>query len=183
MAVEIVYFVHGTTIDNEKNVATGWANSPLSDLGLKQTKQMSVRLKDIPFDIVFCSDLKRAIYSANIIWGSTVQIVHDIRLRECNYGDLTGMNTKKLGKIMKNHIEIPFPNGESYKGVEERIRNFLEDLKKNYSRKRVAILAHQAPQLALDVILKKKTWKEAINEDWRKKQPNEWKPGWTYFLP
>jgi hypothetical protein len=46
--------------------------------------------------------------------------------------------------------------------------------------KTVAIVAHQAPQLALEVLLKGKTWQEAIKEDWRNKK--EWKPGWNYIL-
>ena len=83
---------------------------------------------------------------------------------------------------MSNHIDKPFPNGESHKDVERIIRTFLEDIKQKFSGKKIAILAHQAPQLALDVILKNKTWKQAIKEDWRRKQPKEWKPGWTYYL-
>ncbi|UCG03977.1 MAG: histidine phosphatase family protein [Candidatus Heimdallarchaeota archaeon] len=182
MTVEIVYFVHGTTNDNEKNIATGWGDCTLSDLGLKQTRKMSQRLKDVQFDCVFCSDLRRAVDSVNIIWGSLIQIIQDKRLRECNYGDLTGVKISTLRKIMIKHIDNPFPNGESYKEVEKRIRSFLEDLKENYLGRKVAILAHQAPQLALDVILNGKTWKQAIKEDWRRKQPKEWKPGWIYYL-
>jgi broad specificity phosphatase PhoE len=182
LAVEVVYFVHGTTVDNERNIATGWGNCTLSDLGLNQTKELSLQLKDIPFDVVFCSDLKRAIDSADRIWDSQTQVIQDKRLRECNYGDLTGIHTSKLKEIMSDHINKPFPNGESYKEVERRIRQFLEDIKQKYDGKKVAILAHHAPQLALEVLLKDKTWKQAMEEDWRRKQPKEWRPGWTYFV-
>jgi hypothetical protein len=34
--------------------------------------------------------------------------------------------------------------------------------------------------LALDVLLKGKTWKQAIDEDWRKGKA--WQPGWDYVL-
>jgi hypothetical protein len=34
--------------------------------------------------------------------------------------------------------------------------------------------------LALDVLIKGRTWKEAFEEDWRKRK--EWKPGWDYEL-
>ena len=44
----------------------------------------------------------------------------------------------------------------------------------------MAIVAHKAPQLALDVLLKGKTWKEAFAEDWRKTK--SWKPGWEYEI-
>ena len=72
------------------------------------------------------------------------------------------------------------PNGESYEEVKSRINDFLEDLKKNYDGKNVAIVAHKAPQLALDVILKNKTWEEAFKEDWRKTK--SWQPGWEYII-
>lgn len=77
-------------------------------------------------------------------------------------------------------INDRFPNGESYEDVKKRIENFLKFLKKNYDGKNIAIVGHKAPQLAFDVILKKKTWKQAFADDWRK--VNAWKPGWEYVL-
>ena len=63
--------------------------------------------------------------------------------------------------------------------VESRMKSFLSDLSRfNYDH--IAIVAHQAPQLALDVILKNQTWEGAIASDWRKSQ--SWQPGWEYFL-
>ena len=73
-----------------------------------------------------------------------------------------------------------FPEGESYEDVKERIANFLEFLKNDYDGKSVAIVAHKAPQLSLDVLLKDKTWKQALAEDWRKTKA--WKSGWEYTL-
>ena len=58
--------------------------------------------------------------------------------------------------------------------------DFLKDLEEKYDGKKVGIVAHKAPQLALDVILKDKTWKQAFSEDWRKKKA--WQPGWKYVL-
>ena len=71
-----------------------------------------------------------------------------------------------------------FPEGESYEDVKARLADLLEFLKKNYDGKNVAIVAHKAPQLALDVLLKGKTWEQAFAEDWRKTRA--WKPGWEY---
>lgn len=88
MAVKITYFVHGTTVDNEKEISSGWYDVGLAD--------------------------------------------------------------------------------------------FLEFLKQNYNGKSVAIVAHKAPQLALDVLLKNKTWEQAFAEDWRKRKA--WQHGWEYIL-
>ncbi len=180
MAVMLTYFVHGTTTDNENGLATGWMPGKLSDLGIMQAKELGRILSAKRFDIVFCSDLKRAVDSAKLIFGNKYEIVQDERLRECNYGDFTGMPSSDFKERMQDYVEIPFPNGESYKDVEKRILDFLCFLKKNYDGKRIAIVSHQAPQLALEVLLKGKTWEDAIESDWRKN--GEWKPGWDYIL-
>jgi len=182
MAVHITYFVHGTTTDNEQNIATGWSPGKLSELGKQQSIELKELIKGKKFDVVFCSDLKRAVDSAKLTFGDSVKIVQNKRLREVNYGDLTRANSKLVESLTLEHLNKPFSNGESYKDVEKRIKSFLNDLLKKYSGKNIAIVAHRAPQLALDVLLKGKTWEKAIKEDWRLKQPKEWKPGWKYIL-
>ncbi|MFA6547938.1 MAG: histidine phosphatase family protein [Candidatus Magasanikbacteria bacterium] len=178
MSVKITYFVHGTTTDNEKGLATGWEPGELSAKGVEQSKKLSSLIKENNFDVVFCSDLKRAIDSANLAFGDKNKIISDKRLREANYGDFT--LGKEFKDELKNYIDQPFPNGESYKDVEAKLREFVKFLKENYQNKHIAIVAHQAPQLALDVILGGKTWEQAIDEDWRKTKA--WQPGWFYNI-
>jgi len=52
--------------------------------------------------------------------------------------------------MQKKCITERFPEGESYEDVKNRIADFLEFLKQNFDEKNVAIVAHKAPQLALD---------------------------------
>lgn len=180
MAVEISYFVHGTTTDNEQDLATGWLPGELSAKGEEQAKKLGEQVADQYFDAVFCSDLKRAVDSANLGFGDKYQIIEDKRLRECNYGDLNGKPASAFKNRMKVFITTPFPNGESYQDVEARLNSFVEYLSENYGGKHVAIVAHQGPQLALDVILRGKTWQQAIDQDWRKAKA--WQPGWPYTV-
>ena len=77
-------------------------------------------------------------------------------------------------------MDEPYPNGESYRDVERRVADFLGFLRENYDGKRVAIVAHQGPQLALEVLTKKRTWEQAIADDWRRTK--SWQPGWEYVL-
>jgi len=174
----ITYFVHGTTTDNEKNLATGWAPGELSDLGIEQSKKLSGIVKDKKFSVVFCSDLKRAVDSAQLAFGNQYDIIPDWRLREANYGDFTQKPAADFKDDLTMYVDSPFPNGESYKDIEKRVADFLKDASQKYDGKHIAIVAHQAPQLALDVILKGKTWKQALAEDWR--HIKAWKPGWEY---
>ena len=82
--------------------------------------------------------------------------------------------------IYEDHIIEKFPKGESLKDVEIRIRDFIEFLKENYSGQTIGIVAHRAPQLALEVITKGISWEEAIDNDWRK--TGDWQPGWAYII-
>jgi len=180
MAVKITYFVHGTTKDNENSISSGWSDAELSELGIKQSKQLKDQIDVKNFDAVFCSDLKRAVDSTSLTFGTSVEIIKDKRLRECNYGDFNGKPSKIVEPLQEEHIINRFPNGESYEDVKKRIKDFLDFLKENYEGKNIAIVAHKAPQLVLDVLLKGKTWEQAFIEDWRKKKA--WKPGWEYIL-
>jgi broad specificity phosphatase PhoE len=180
MSVKITYFVHGTTTDNEKKISSGWYDVELSELGVQQAKDLGEVTSDKKFDVVFCSDLQRAVDSAHLAWGERYEIIADERLRECNYGDYNAGPSEVVEPLQEQAILTPLPNGESYEMVKERIADFLEDVKKNYDGKHVAIVAHKAPQLALDVLLKNKTWEEAFAEDWRKTK--SWQPGWEYIL-
>lgn len=180
MAVEITYFVHGTSTDNEKEISSGWFDVGLSDLGVKQSIGLKDQIKGKKFDVVFCSDLKRAVDSAKLTFEGLAPIMLDARLRECNYGKYNAQPSSTVEPMQENMITERFPEGESYEDVKVRIEGFLNFLKKNYDGKKVAIVSHKAPQLAFDVLLRGKTWVEAFAEDWRKTR--SWQPGWVYCL-
>lgn len=177
MTVKITYFVHGTTTDNEQDLASGWKDVDLSDLGVQQSVGLRNQINVESFDRIYCSDLKRAVHSTKITF-QDIPFIVDQRLRECNYGDLNGKSTKEVEQIELDCIDNPFPNGESYRSVEGRILDFLDSLRKHQAEKHIAIIAHKAPQLALDVILKGRTWEQAFADDWRKTK--SWQPGWEY---
>lgn len=176
MSIKIIYFVHGTTYDNAESKCSGWKQVMLNELGKEQAANLGMNT-NYEFDALFTSDLIRAIDSANIAWPEYNKIA-DSRLRECNYGIYDGEDKKLV--IYEDHINIPFPEGESLKDVEKRMRLFVKYLKENYDGKTVGIVAHRAPQLALEVITKGITWEQAIQNDWRKTK--DWKPGWTYNI-
>jgi len=178
MAVKITYFVHGTTHDNLEHLSTGWLPGELSDKGIEQSIKLKEQINIDEFDIVFCSDLKRAIDSANYTFNNLKKIIQDNRLRECNYGDFNGKNSTLVN--YKEHITKKFPNGECLLDVEKRIKDFCNFLLDNYDNKHIAIVAHRAPQLALQVLIENKSWENAIKEDWR--NTKSWQPGWEYII-
>ncbi|MCI9063437.1 MAG: histidine phosphatase family protein [Clostridia bacterium] len=178
MSVKILYFVHGTTTDNISKLSTGWLHGILSEEGIKQSIELKNLINISDIDLVISSDLQRAIDSASYTFGDLKELHHDSRLRECNYGDFNGKSSNLVK--YENHINIPFPNGECLKDVENRVRDFCKYLLKNYNNKTIAIVAHKAPQFAFEVITQGKTWEQAIADDWRPKK--QWQPGWIYIL-
>ena len=179
MAVTITYFVHGTTTDNENYISSGWKDVDLSKLGKKQSVELPVRNTD-KFDVVYCSDLLRAVHSAELSFKDKFPIIIDERLRECDYGNYNGKPSDIVEPLQEKMITEQFPNGESYEDVKMRIESFIDDLRTDYDGKHVAIVAHKAPQLALEVILNNRSWVEAFASDWRK--VGKWQPGWKYIL-
>lgn len=178
MSVKITYFVHGTTLDNIEHKSTGWLPGELSEKGIEQSLALKNQVNINEFDVVFCSDLKRAIDSAKYTFEGLKQIIQDERLRECNYGDLNGKDSSLVK--YEDHIETRFSNGECMLDIETRIKSFCEFLLENYNGQHIAVVAHRAPQLAFQVITEGKTWNEVIEKDWRKTK--SWKPGWEYIV-
>lgn len=177
METKIIYFVHGTTEDNISGKCSGWKQSKLTDIGRERAINLGKIRKNTHFDVIFTSDLIRAIDSARLAFPD-VEKIQDKRLRECNYGTLDGKDKSLI--IYEKHIDEPFPNGESLKDVEIRIKDFIEFLKENYNGKTIGIVAHRAPQLAFEVLTKNISWEEANKNDWRKKK--SWQPGWEYII-
>lgn len=102
-----VYFVrHGQTIFNLMSKMQGWSDSPLTEVGIDDLKKTGNYLKDIHFDALYSSDLKRAMDTAEII--KNENNVSDLKLktsknfRETFFGSFEGLNNvytwKKVGE-------------------------------------------------------------------------------------
>jgi broad specificity phosphatase PhoE len=179
MSFTITYFVHGTTTDNELGLATGWLPGELSERGVSQARELVEHIKKGKFAVVISSDLFRAVQTARLACSDVELLRQHAGLRECNYGDLNGTSAAAFKNHMTEYIDTKFPNGESYKDVETRMKNMLNELAKEFEgQQHIAFIAHQAPQLALEVICNGKTWEEAIATDWRK--THAYQAGWQY---
>jgi broad specificity phosphatase PhoE len=174
LTVEIIFETHSTSTDNEAGVASGWRDPPLSATGREQAKELGARRSD-GIDAVFCSDLRRAVETAEIAFPGT-EAHEDSRLREYDYGDLTGAPAKQIHAERTVRVTAPFPGGESLADVSRRVQAFLEDIARDWDGKRVVVIGHSATKLALDHLLGGKSLKDAAAE------PFEWQPGWRYRL-
>lgn len=174
--VEIIFEAHGTTFDNEAHLSSGYNDVALSPLGIQQSKEMGERYRDDHFDVIFCSDLERAYKSAEIGFGTRWPIIQDVRLRECNYGDLTQHPSEEVDVEKPKRINTPFPNGESYTQTTARMKSFLKDLLEKHDGKRVMIIGHRATQYGLDHLINAVPLEQLVASKFK------WQPGWKYEL-
>src|SRR5260221_8964975 len=129
MRVQLVFETHSTSVDNEREIATGWLEGELSDTGREQAAQLGERRRDDGIELVVASDLRRAVETVEIAFaGSALPIRYDRRLRECNYGDWNGMPRTRLEAERWNRIDVPFPGGESWREAVHRHAGVLDEL-------------------------------------------------------
>ncbi|GAA3445022.1 histidine phosphatase family protein [Planomonospora venezuelensis] len=178
MAVTIVYETHSITTDNEAGIATGWLPGELSPRGRELARELGERRRDDGPAAVFTSDLRRAVQTAEIAFaGRGFPIHRDVRLRECDYGELNGMPVERLAAERSRHIDEPWPGGQSYRQVVGQTRGFLRDLAEGWGGARVLVIAHSANRWALDHLLGGQALEKLVDA------PFAWREGWTYLLP
>jgi broad specificity phosphatase PhoE len=173
MPVEILFETHSISEDNERGVATGWLPGRLSERGRNLARELGARRRDDGLVAVFTSDLARAVETAAIAFeGSQLPIRADSRLRECDYGDLNGAPVERLAPRSR-FIATPFPAGESYRQVADRVRSFVGDLVP-FDGRRILVIGHSATRWALDHLLAGRALEELVDA------PFDWRPGWRY---
>lgn len=135
---------HGETVFNRKGRIQGWCDSPLTDLGVSQAKQLGKELKNILFDVCFCSTSERAIDTANyILEGRNVKIIPSKKLKEQSFGDF---EAEKSVNIFKDGVSFPdgyrFCGGENHSDVIERVMNELKKIASEYPNANVLVVCH-----------------------------------------
>ena len=107
-----IYLVrHGETDWNQAGLLQGQTDIALNAQGLEQAREAAERLKEVPFELAFCSPLIRAKRTAETIIGDRkITLTTDERLRELNFGPWEGVDIRTI----KDAASQPFTNPGSY---------------------------------------------------------------------
>ncbi|MFG3442839.1 histidine phosphatase family protein [Nonomuraea sp. NPDC047897] len=152
MGVRLVYETHSITVDNEAGIATGWLPGELSRAGREAAAELGARRRDV--DVVYASDLRRAVQTAEIAFGGGREVRLDARLRECGYGVYDGRPVREVAELRRRHIDRPWPGGQSYREVVAATEAFLEEvLRAEWQGCSVLVIAHSANRWALQYLL------------------------------
>ncbi|MFC4456437.1 histidine phosphatase family protein [Deinococcus sonorensis] len=177
MAISLVFKTHSWSEENDRGVASGWHHSRLSARGRTLAHELGERRRHDDLAVVFVSDLRRAVETADIAMsGSGLTVVHDWRLRECNYGELNGQPAQTVLQNRRRYQDVPYPNGESWRQAVNRVGRFLKDLRVGWSDQRVLVIGHVATRWAFDHLIDGVPLEDLIAQDFR------WREGWVYHL-
>lgn len=135
---KIFIFRHGETFDNANHTFSGFRQTELTEKGIEEARGIGEKLKSEKVTKAYQSDLIRSQHTLSLVlgeWHRNVEILTDSRIKERDYGDLTGKNKDEVKKetpdlyaLWHRSYDVAPPGGESLKMVEERVLEFLNDV-------------------------------------------------------
>ena len=169
---------HGQTYWNANGMLQGHCNSNLTEEGIRQAKLLGEKLGDVDFEVIYSSDLGRAIETAEILKGLRNQeIVLEKSLREMGFGKVQGVykdeferNYPVQYRNLWNYPHLYDPSefgGETFEEVEERAAAILEDIIERHSSGNVLLVSHG---LCLKLIFKF-IWDHSLEQFWKEPTP------------
>ena len=140
---------HGQTDYNIEGKFQGQVDIKMNKEGEKQTDIIAQELRNIKFDIIFASPLKRALETAKKI--DKVEINIDKRIIERSFGTLEG----KSG-VPDFEENIEKYNIERTEHLLSRVHEFLNEiLQKHKSKENILIVTHEAVAQAINLYFSK----------------------------
>lgn len=123
---------HGQVPSNIEKIIAGCSDEELTEKGLEQARYIHDELKDIDFKVVYCSPVRRAVQTAEIV-APNKDVVYDERLIERNPGRLIGHSRKDINKADWNSLskEVTDDGAETLLAGLKRTKEFLTDLFEN----------------------------------------------------
>ena len=136
---------HGFTMLNKERKYNGQVDEDLLLEGIEQAKEAREELKDMDFDVIYCSPLLRTKHTCDIVNSKHIPVIYDDRIKERTLGRLDGKDLEKEGLPKENFYNYYFKS--NIEGFEEspvfyaRVHSFINELKeKEY--KNVLIITH-----------------------------------------
>ncbi len=148
-----IYLVrHGESESNKRGIIAGHIDPDLTEEGREQVRRTKEKLRHLHFDEVYSSDLKRAVHTAEILYGQPVSESNRMHLlRERNFGALEGKPEHHYHESNRKRAEMSEEDGWHYKYVPDmesdhelftRFVPALEKIAKDNPGKTVLVVAH-----------------------------------------
>lgn len=161
---------HGETHENIKGIAQGHSHGRLTALGRKQAKLLAELLEVVNFNIIYSSDLRRAVDTTMYIKKfQDCKVIYTKQLRERNLGIFNGKKSELFRVYYQAlvarhphtlHRNVRPPRGESYEQLQKRAIKFLDHVYHTHRSDTVLFVTHGGIKKVLLMYLEKIPWEQ-----------------------
>jgi alpha-ribazole phosphatase len=129
----------------------GHSDPPLNTTGQQQVADLIARLTAEHFDAIFCSDLRRAVDTAEpLAQAFAAPLTQKQGLREIHFGDWEGLTWAEIEQRDAEYARrwsetfpaLTAPGGESFADFESRVLAEIAPLLSLAERQRIAVVTH-----------------------------------------
>lgn len=150
--VTTIYLIrHAEAMGNVNEIFQGHTDCEISPKGKQQLEFLKERCKNLDYDVIFSSPLKRAVETAEAVnFHHKLPIKTDKNLMEINGGLFEGQKWSELAALypeaydlwVNNHSKFTIEGGESMEGLFNRITLSVTQLAARNRGKNIAIVSH-----------------------------------------
>jgi probable phosphoglycerate mutase len=165
--MKIIITRHGQTEGSVAGILQGHIPGALTKVGKEEARKVALRLKNEKIDIIYSSDLKRAVDTTKEIiklhQNTPVKYVEE--LREMYLGEYQGKHISGIEIKYKNSKSqiIEASDGEKANELYERAKKFFKYLIKHHSDEAILIVGHNGINIALMTVILEKKWTDLLN--------------------
>ncbi len=134
---------HGETDYNAEGRLQGHLPIPLNERGRAQSRKLARKFQEVDIDIIYSSDLPRALQTAQIVAETKrIPVFTDARLRERSLGHWEGRLYCEVEHELERSGWISHTKGESLEDVRERVMEGLAEIADRHDGESVLLVAH-----------------------------------------
>jgi broad specificity phosphatase PhoE len=151
--VRILLVRHGETVFNVEGRWQGQSDSPLTERGRAQARELARALAEEPVTAVYSSDLGRASETAaEVARVHSLEVITDVRMREINCGDWTGKGRAEIEARWPDGMQAwatspstyMMPSGESLLEAQARALEFFAECMPDHVGQTIVVISHGA---------------------------------------
>ena len=151
--VRILLARHGETVYNVEGRWQGQSDSPLTDRGRAQARELARALAQERVAAIYTSDLGRAYSTAAIVAASHgMEVTRDERLREVHVGAWSGLGRHEIDHAFPGGLHqwattpsrYVIPGGEAIHQAEQRALAFFADRMPEHEGETIVVISHGA---------------------------------------
>ncbi|AEV68461.1 histidine phosphatase family protein [Acetivibrio clariflavus] len=147
-----IYLVrHGETDWNKEDRCQGCTDTDLNSEGIRQAELVAERLMREEIHVIYCSNLRRAYRTAQIIADKFgLNVIKSEALNEISFGDWEGLTFEEIRKRkdydynawrLSPHTAV-FPGEGSLDNVYNRVMKYVDEIILRNSGKNILIVSH-----------------------------------------